>query len=408
MMDKSFHPISDSTHEKAETVDASHDQNSYIPPANSAARLLSKELISAASSASPSRESSPIRPIRPHFKKPQSARYSVSGQATSLKRPRKNSSQEISPNKSTIPISTAATQRTLSASSIPVLQALSPDQTQKLPSSQTSVVANDVREYSRWPISPRLRSPPPNVHPTLPLRNLDFELSSKPSKVSYPDDDELVSADSDPDELSYLSGMRTPARGVSGASSTLETVQEISRPGTPTSQSGGDLEKLDITIVRRTTDSESLDEISSPTLIKQKASISANESGNESSGKGEVKQRVICTGLPGAIRSSGTSTKSFMSTGLGRVKPSGEAFSRNMTVETETVSSVSQVSVGLSGPGNAGSIRTKPSSETIRPRKEKKKTIRKPPSITSGTGKELIFFRSRIYLTIKTKIKHNT
>ena len=46
-----------------------------------------------------------------------------------------------------------------------------------------------------------------------------------------------------------------------------------------------------------------------------------------------------------------------------------------MTVETETVSSIPQVAVGggTGGTGNNGSLRAKPSSETIRPKKEKKK-----------------------------------
>ena len=72
----------------------------------------------------------------------------------------------------------------------------------------------------------------------------------------------------------------------------------------------------------------------------------------------------------------------------------GEGFVKNMTVETETVSSVPHVAVGGGAgerglPGrteNGGSLRLMPSSETIRPRKDKKKTMRKAPSINSGTG----------------------
>jgi hypothetical protein len=60
-----------------------------------------------------------------------------------------------------------------------------------------------------------------------------------------------------------------------------------------------------------------------------------------------------------------------------------------MTVETETVSSIPQVAVGgvASATGGNGSLRAKPSSETIRPKKDRKKSTRKPPSVTSGTGK---------------------
>lgn len=64
-----------------------------------------------------------------------------------------------------------------------------------------------------------------------------------------------------------------------------------------------------------------------------------------------------------------------------------------MTVETETVSSIPQVAVGggagergLSGrTENGSSLRLKPSAETIRPKKEKKKGVRKTPSFISGT-----------------------
>jgi len=81
-----------------------------------------------------------------------------------------------------------------------------------------------------------------------------------------------------------------------------------------------------------------------------------------------------------------------------RGKPS-EGSVRNMIVETETVSSIPQVSLGVgSGErGNAGrsdqsSLRMKPSTETIRPRKEKKKP-RRPNTLNAGpaTSKADIF-----------------
>lgn len=67
---------------------------------------------------------------------------------------------------------------------------------------------------------------------------------------------------------------------------------------------------------------------------------------------------------------------------------------RNMTVETEVVASIPQTALnaGLgdrsaTGPADVGgSIRLKPSNETIRPRKERKRASRKAPSINNGTG----------------------
>jgi hypothetical protein len=71
---------------------------------------------------------------------------------------------------------------------------------------------------------------------------------------------------------------------------------------------------------------------------------------------------------------------------------SSKSGTRNMTVETETVSSIPQSQIAtmdrstLGRPDVGGSLRMKPSTETIRPRKERKRTTRKAPSINNGTG----------------------
>lgn len=84
-----------------------------------------------------------------------------------------------------------------------------------------------------------------------------------------------------------------------------------------------------------------------------------------------------------------TSKSSFAS--LSTVKPRTEPPRNNMTVETETVPSVAQATIGnqdRSASGRVdGSLRLKPSNETIRPKKEKQKKARKAPSINSGTGR---------------------
>jgi hypothetical protein len=186
--------------------------------------------------------------------------------------------------------------------------------------------------------------------------------------------------------------MRTPARGVSGASSTLETVQEVSQPNTPGNSLtlDGVLEKAQNGEPRTLTEKDDPFDNGATKTIKSKASHPANESGSESGGKGEIKMRSTSTAPAAASRPSGApTTKSFTTNGLGRGKASGEGSTKNMTVETETVSSIPQVALG--GPGgasNAGSIRTKASTETIRPKKEKKKTTRKAPSVTTGTGEQ--------------------
>ena len=195
--------------------------------------------------------------------------------------------------------------------------------------------------------------------------------------------------------------MRTPARGVSGASSTLETVQEVSQPNTPGNSLtlDGVLEKAHSGEPRTLTEKDDPFDNGGTKTIKSKANHPASESGSESGGKGEIKMRSTSAAPAAALRPSGApTTKPFTTNGLGRGKASGEGSTKNMTVETETVSSIPQVALG--GPGgasNAGSIRTKASTETIRPKKEKKKTTRKAPSVNTGTGEQPNSSRPRLH-----------
>lgn len=253
-------------------------------------------------------------------------------------------------------------------------------------------MTSEPKDSPRWPISPRLRSPPPiNKTSITSPRKLEQDLPSinvqKPAaKLSEQEVKQTTTTDTEVDDSQTL-GMRTPARGASGANSTLETVQEISQPNTPSYRLG-----IDGAI-------EGGADGSSKILIETENPIDnafgqnykgkqSNESGSESGGKGEIKMKATASAPPTALRPSGPATKSYSTTTTaGRGKPSGEGSTRNMTVETETVSSIPQIAVGVAGgPSNNGSIRAKPSSETIRPKKEKKKTTRKTPSVTSGTA----------------------
>jgi hypothetical protein len=185
--------------------------------------------------------------------------------------------------------------------------------------------------------------------------------------------------------------MRTPGRGASGPNSTLETVQEISLPNTPSRGLGidGALEAGASKGPRATADVENPIDSAFGVVSKPKLS---NESGSESGGKSEIKMKLPVAPPPAvATRPSGPATKAY-----GANTTSGST--KNMTVETETVSSIPQVAVGgAGGQGNNGSIRAKPSSETIRPKKEKKKTARKTPSVASGTGEHSYPSRPRLH-----------
>lgn len=129
-----------------------------------------------------------------------------------------------------------------------------------------------------------------------------------------------------------------------------------------------------------------------------RASKHNTESGSDSGGNRSSKEdKPNATGVG---KTSGTimPKRSMTSLSGARGKPS-EGSVRNMIVETETVSSIPQVSLGVGsgergngGRADQGTLRMKPSTETIRPRKEKKKP-RRPNTLNTGpaTSKADIF-----------------
>jgi hypothetical protein len=83
------------------------------------------------------------------------------------------------------------------------------------------------------------------------------------------------------------------------------------------------------------------------------------------------------------------------------LKSGAEPSLRNMTVETETVSSIPQATLGppadrsVSGRNEqGGTLRVKASAETIRPKKERKKASKKAPSIHAASCKSPSFLES--------------
>jgi hypothetical protein len=116
------------------------------------------------------------------------------------------------------------------------------------------------------------------------------------------------------------------------------------------------------------------------------------ESGSDSGIKNDTQLKMQELRSPTSAQRPGTTLRpksSFSS--LATNKPRTETPSRNMTVETETVPSIPQATIGnqdrsVSGRTD-GSLRPKASIETIRPRKEKRAAKRKAPSIHSGTSR---------------------
>ncbi|KAL3424386.1 hypothetical protein PVAG01_03667 [Phlyctema vagabunda] len=345
---------------------------------------------SATNSPLPSRESSPVRPSL----KNTAAVRSAPG------RSRKNS-HDISPpraNSITNPPSLAATQRALSAVSIPSLHPSTSDPSIKAPIPLKPSLTAEIKDSPRWPTSPSLRSPPPLNKPSIvsprkaeyDLPAINVQRSSQTPELQDP----KGAVDTDAED-SLAPGMRTAARGASGGSSTLETVQEISQPGTPASGLDGTTVKGEDGSVRQLNEQDNMMEMAFG-KNPAKQNNTANESGSESGGKGDIKMRSA-SATPSTASRAAPPTKQFTapSAPAGRGKPSGEG-GQKMTVETETVSSIPAIALGagVGGAGPNGSLRAKPSSETIRPKREKKKVTRKAPSV-SGMGEKPSLARPR-------------
>lgn len=175
--------------------------------------------------------------------------------------------------------------------------------------------------------------------------------------------------------------MRTPARGPSGGSSTLETVQEVSQPNTP----GPDLD-LAIEKLSQSAVSGERSSISDGALDKVAKSGTNSESGSDS-GSVKAGTRRSSTVAPPPLLHTRQSSSTLK---FGKSHTTGETSSKHITVEEEEVNSIPRVALGINpaGQGAPGTLKSKPSSETIRPKKEKKKPSRKAPSVTSGTGEQ--------------------
>ncbi|KAH0538124.1 hypothetical protein FGG08_005286 [Glutinoglossum americanum] len=352
---------------------------------------------SPANSAKTSREPSPIRPpLKPG--------------TTRGQRSRKNS-REGSPNpsagSSTQP-SVSAVQRALVTANTPSLvPTVVSEPVLKAPRPQRPAGGMPPDSALRWPTSPRLRSPPPKEpsgrSALLSPRKLSLEQSTLPPSIVFqgpspaprsgsttPTPQSKADAGADPEDQTPPSGIRTPARGVSGSASTLETVQESSLPATPAI--GGKLGILSDDERPEKITEHPLEEIVSKSIKHHIPESGSESGGNKSDGKGARVSGFTTGGIGSARPGAVPPTKSYSALNP-RGKPAGEGSTKNMTVETETVSSIPQVAVGggageRGGPTRSetgGSVRQKPSTETIRPKKEKKR-VRKAPSVTAGTG----------------------
>ncbi|KAI5859725.1 vacuolar segregation subunit 7-domain-containing protein [Durotheca rogersii] len=336
-----------------------------------------------------SREPSPVRPSAM-----KSGRTSRASSATV--RSRKNSLQDPSPSRPQPknPTPAATSRHQLSAATTPALPPApsAPDPASRAATPQKPSVAPDA---PRWPVSPRLKSPPPHLgRPAAGVssaRRNEHETSAASARATPPPYLESASQSENEVEEVYLSsGMRTPVRGPGNGASTLETVQEVSQPNTPKPGLDAALEKL--AAAQEPTPGKSSG--ASGKKFPNNQNTTNSESGSDSGGV-RMNVRRSSTSAPAPPLQGRRSSSTLRFTGRGPT--SAESSSKNMTVETEEVKYVPPPSLApnTGGAGASGNLRSKPSSETIKAKKEKKRVTRKAPAVPSGNARGQPISRSQ-------------
>ncbi|KAF4425617.1 Vacuolar segregation protein 7 [Colletotrichum fructicola Nara gc5] len=328
-----------------------------------------------------SRDTSPTRQTA----KPTAA---TTPKTTAGLRSRKSSSQDLTavrtPRSTTSIPGPPTSSRTLSAATTPTLLPHSQESFLKSINPQKTPLNTEVaqtRDSPRWPVSPRLRSPPPQLgKPQNPPPPPPRRAEPEPPKINLtrasptPQSEPFPSvSESETDDSQLQSGVRTP---VTGCGPALETVQEVSLPNSP-GQMDSTLEKVNEKLAHEA--AASADNV---TQVDRAARLSRGSLHTTDGDTGTVRVRSQSTApVPTVTRQS-----SVLSNKQGKNKASGEG--SGLIVETETVSSIPQVALAPAAklePGT-GTLRAKPSTETIRPKKEKKKTSRKQPTVNPGNA----------------------
>jgi len=180
------------------------------------------------------------------------------------------------------------------------------------------------------------------------------------------------------------SGIKVP-RGYSGRM--LETVEEGDQPVSPQPELSNSLASLPdaapmTPLEHVVTDSSNID--TSDTI-----SLTSIEGGDQNPRSDSAERAAALKKTDSRRDSSSTVRKAYTSLIPSKVRSNNDASAKNMTVETETVASIPTTIIPsaverTAGRDNSGTLRKMASVETIKPKK--KKFVKKPPSIISGTS----------------------
>lgn len=282
--------------------------------------------------------------------------------------------------------SAAAIQRALSASNVPSLANSTPkDSASRLP----RAAQLGAEEPPSWPVSPRLKSPPPSGVKRSPatantVRKIDnggnttvVQSVTTNTASQSAQSPRQASADAKTDQT-LLTPAKNASRGPSGKSM-LATVDENSsdtaEPSHAKLQAIADLKPL-----TRLSDDDKPGE-----AVKGE---SGSESGGDKSDGLNSRRLSVTHSAPRRSRNSYTSLPGTKT----RQTESG-----NMTVETETVQSIPHSGIGDRNSSNRESaLRVKTSNETIRPKKERRSVPKKPRSVTGNASTKADIFEARV------------
>ena len=324
--------------------------------------------------------------------------------------PTRTEKGSLGPGMATQP-SAASIQRALSATSVPSLQSTAAggggpvsDAVSKLPRAGRDTGSGN--STPQWPTSPRLKSPPPsatsNRRGSAPAaqqqqkKNSEGTVQAPSINVQAPTTSsplaKTIVEDARKPEQQLQAPPKTASRGPSGKS-VLETVQENSADTVPeplaASQAAADLKPL----TKITDENEADAKREGPEGEKHTQHA---ESGSESAGskvdKSRSRRQSLSNPTPKASMPRPNNASKGSYTPVQSAKSRQAEGKQNMTVETETVQSIPQSALnagdrsGSNRNDTGGSVRLKPSTETIRPKKERKKPAQKARSINQGTG----------------------